>query len=63
MKAVFQKTSSRKVVVSTNIGESSLTLDNCEVVIDFCMTKQNHYNHVSKLERLVTSYASQASCK
>ena len=58
----FYKT--RKVILATNIAESSITIPDVKYVIDFCMTKELRVvvgkRNVEKLELV---WASKASCK
>jgi ATP-dependent RNA helicase TDRD9 len=49
--------------VSTNIAESSITLNNVSYVIDFCCMKEIRYNSSSGLERLDLAWASKASLR
>ncbi|CAB4314011.1 unnamed protein product [Prunus armeniaca] len=53
----------RKVVVSTNIAEASLTIDGIFYVIDPGFAKQNVYNPKQGLDSLVITPISQASAK
>ncbi len=53
----------RRIVVATNIAESSITLKNVTYVIDFCLTKEIRYNPNSGLERLDLSWTSKSSIK
>ena len=47
--AVFQKMAPgcRKIVVSTNIAETSVTIEDVVYVIDTCRVKENSYDEVS----------------
>lgn len=49
------------MIISTNIAESSITIPDIYYVIDFVLTKEVHYDPVTKNENLVTSWASKAS--
>ena len=60
---IFEKTpkGARKVVLATNIAETSLTIDGICYVIDTGFNKQNTYNARSAMESLVVTPVSQAS--
>ena len=60
---VFEPTppGARKVVLATNIAETSLTIDNIIYVIDPGFNKQNSYNARSGMESLIVTPVSQAS--
>ena len=52
----------RKVIVSTNIAESSLTIPDIIFVIDFCLSKEFKFNSKTQSQRLDLTWASKASC-
>ena len=60
---VFEKTppGARKVVLATNIAETSLTIDNIIYVIDPGFNKQNSYNARTGMESLIVTPVSKAS--
>jgi len=60
---VFEKTppGARKVVLATNIAETSLTIDNIIYVIDPGFSKQNSYNARTGMESLIVVPVSKAS--
>lgn len=51
----------RKVVLATNIAETSLTIDNIIYVIDPGYAKQNHFNSRTGMESLMVVPISKAS--
>uniref|UniRef100_A0A1A9X2C1 Probable ATP-dependent RNA helicase spindle-E n=1 Tax=Glossina brevipalpis TaxID=37001 RepID=A0A1A9X2C1_9MUSC len=53
----------RKVILSTNIAESSVTVPNVKYVIDFCLTKLLTTNSESNFTSLQLHWASQANCR
>jgi len=54
---------SRKVVIATNIAETSLTIDGIYYVVDPGFVKQNVYNSKSGIDQLVVTPISQAQAK
>ncbi|KAK9468692.1 pre-mRNA splicing factor [Lipomyces arxii] len=60
---IFEKTpkNARKVVLATNIAETSITIDGIAYVIDPGYVKENVYNPRSGMESLVVTQCSQAS--
>lgn len=53
----------RKIVVSTNVAETSLTIDGIVYVVDPGFSKQKVYNPRSRVESLLVSPISRASAK
>ena len=51
----------RKVIIGTNIAESSITIPDVECVIDFLLLKENQFNSFRMNEKLELSWTSQAS--
>ncbi|XP_046888920.1 ATP-dependent RNA helicase DHX8-like isoform X1 [Hypomesus transpacificus] len=54
---------SRKVIIATNIAETSLTIDGIYYVVDPGFVKQNVYNSKSGIDQLVVTPISQAQAK
>ncbi|XP_076154498.1 ATP-dependent RNA helicase DHX8-like [Alosa pseudoharengus] len=54
---------SRKVVIATNIAETSLTIDGIYYVVDPGFVKQNVYNSKTGIDQLVVTPISQAQAK
>jgi ATP-dependent RNA helicase DHX8/PRP22 len=54
---------SRKVVIATNIAETSLTIDGIFYVVDPGFVKQNVYNPKTGIDQLVVTPISQAAAK
>jgi len=59
---IFKKTEKRKLIISTNISESSITIPNIDYIIDFCLMKINKYNKISNTEKLTLIWCSKANC-
>ena len=53
----------RKVVIATNIAETSLTIDGIFYVVDPGFVKQNVYNSKTGIDQLVVTPISQAQAK
>ncbi|QLG71641.1 hypothetical protein HG535_0B06870 [Zygotorulaspora mrakii] len=61
---VFKKFSGRrKVIVSTNIAETSITIDDCVAIIDSGRSKTMFYNPRDNTTRLVENFISKAEAK
>ncbi len=58
---IFAKNGKRKVIVSTNIAETSVTIDGVKHVIDAGLLKQKEYNPDTGIDALTLSKASQAN--
>eukprot|EP01063_Lacrimia_lanifica_P009478 TRINITY_DN16482_c0_g1_i1.p1 TRINITY_DN16482_c0_g1~~TRINITY_DN16482_c0_g1_i1.p1 ORF type:complete len:1276 (+),score=403.32 TRINITY_DN16482_c0_g1_i1:48-3875(+) len=52
----------RMIVLSTSIAESSLTVKNLGVVIDFCLHKENEHDQKTNISQLTLRWASRAMC-
>nr|BAS01824.1 putative ATP-dependent RNA helicase CDC28 [Amorphochlora amoebiformis] len=60
---VFKKTKhSRKIVLATNIAETSITINGIRYVIDSGLCKLKYYNSMTKFESLIVKPISKASC-
>eukprot|EP00940_MAST-03C_sp_MAST-3C-sp2_P001817 g1817.t1 len=64
-KRIFEKPPPgvRKIVISTNIAETSITIDDCVCVIDTGRVKENRYDHTRKMATLIQTWVSLASAK
>ena len=60
---VFSKIKKRKIVIATNIAESSITIPNIDFVIDFCLMKEMEYSTTSDSEKLALKWCSKANCE
>ena len=59
---VFQQSSKRKIILATNIAESSITISNIDFVLDFCLVKQNRFDEDQNTSLLELRWCSKASC-
>uniref|UniRef100_A0A2S2Q8K9 Putative ATP-dependent RNA helicase spindle-E n=1 Tax=Sipha flava TaxID=143950 RepID=A0A2S2Q8K9_9HEMI len=53
----------RKIILSTNIAESSITVPDIEYVIDFCLMKQIKNELKSNYSMLIMTWASKSNCE
>ncbi|XP_014605704.1 PREDICTED: probable ATP-dependent RNA helicase spindle-E [Polistes canadensis] len=53
----------RRIILSTNIAESSITVPDVKFVIDFCLTKQLVTDPQTNFQSLELSWASKVNCK
>ncbi|XP_063991815.1 probable ATP-dependent RNA helicase spindle-E [Diachasmimorpha longicaudata] len=53
----------RRIILSTNIAESSLTVPNVKYIIDFCLTKQLVTDTTTNFHSLELTWASHANCQ
>ncbi|EST37659.1 RNA helicase [Streptomycetaceae bacterium MP113-05] len=58
---VFQRTSGRRVVLATNVAETSLTVPGITYVVDPGTARISRYSHRTKVQRLPIEPVSQAS--
>ena len=63
--AIFQKPpkGKRKIVLSTNIAETSITIDDVVFVVDAGRVKENRYDDLNKMPTLAECWASKAATK
>ncbi|MEL6869055.1 MAG: ATP-dependent RNA helicase HrpA [Pseudomonadota bacterium] len=59
--AVFRNATRRRVVLATNVAETSLTVPKIGAVIDSGLARVNRYSHRSRIQRLQLEAVSQAS--
>ncbi|XP_055594148.1 probable ATP-dependent RNA helicase spindle-E isoform X2 [Uranotaenia lowii] len=52
----------RKVILSTNIAESSITVPDIRFVIDFCLQRAQHTDSTTNFSSLRTEWASKSNC-
>ncbi|CAH1124128.1 unnamed protein product [Ceutorhynchus assimilis] len=58
---VKPKNGQRKIVISTNIAETSVTIDDCVFVIDSGKMKEKHFDSNRNMESLETVWVTQAN--
>ena len=59
---VFKKMhGKRKIILATNIAESSITISNIDFVIDFCLVKQTRFDEYQNTSILELKWCSKAS--
>lgn len=60
---IFDRYAGRKIILATNVAETSLTVPNIRFVIDPGFARINRYNYRNKLQRLPIEPISQASAE
>lgn len=59
---IFEKTSARKIVVATNIAETSVTVPGIKYIIDSGLIKQTEFDPQSGIESLVVKPHAKSGC-
>lgn len=62
-KRVFTDRGKPKIILATNIAESSITIPDIKIVIDFCLTKFLKTNSETKVTSLELHWASRKNCE
>ena len=57
----FKVTSNRRIILSTNVAETSVTIPGIRYVIDSGLVRLNRYSHRTQVQRLLIEPVSQAS--
>ncbi len=57
----ISKSSKQKIILSTNIAQTSLTIEGVKVVIDSGLEKQSRYNHSNAMDHLELTFISKDS--
>ena len=52
-----------KIILSTNVAETSITIPDCTLVIDTCKEKQSSYDPINRMPLLLETFASRDSLK
>ena len=60
---IFKMNNKRKIILATNIAESSITISNVDFVIDFCLVKQTRYDPNQNSSFLELKWCSKANCR
>jgi hypothetical protein len=61
-KAAFVKTDAIKIILATNIAESSITIPDVKYIIDFCLTKYLQNDSSRNMTSLELNWTSKNSC-
>jgi len=60
---IFQETGKRKIILATNVAETSITIPGIKYVIDSGLAKVNRYDPRLRIQSLQTEFISKASVK
>jgi len=52
-----------KIILSTNVAETSITIPDCTIVIDTCKEKQSSFDPINRMPLLLEQFASKDSLK
>jgi len=53
----------RKIIISTNIAETSVTIDDIKFVVDIGKLKENRYDPVNQMPALVEAWEAKANAR
>ena len=59
---IFRMSNKRKIILATNIAESSITISNVDFVIDSCLVKQTRYDPNQNTSILELKWCSKDNC-
>jgi len=62
-KSLYDTSLKNKIILSTNIAESSITIPGIRIIIDFCLTKYLEVDSASSLTQLKLAWASKMNCE
>ncbi|CAG9809123.1 unnamed protein product [Chironomus riparius] len=62
-KSLYDTSLKNKVILATNIAESSITIPGIRIIIDFCLTKYLEVDSASSLTQLKLAWASKMNCE
>ena len=52
-----------KIILSTNVAETSITIPDCTIVVDTCKEKQSSFDPINRMPLLLEQFASQDSLR
>lgn len=63
IRSLYDTTLKNKLILATNIAESSITIPGIRIIVDFCLTKYLEVDTASSLTQLKLAWASKMNCE